>query len=460
MRLRWRTAACSAIVAAAAVVTLPGAAVEAEEPTPTRDEVREAVRELAKPVGEVDSASAASPRGTDGGLSAAALPAGLCYGVTFGDANEGGDSLLDAASYGLGYECENSEWIFDVTTFDSWTAQNLDFLELAFDTTNNWDDGCFGVEYSASLFSDSLGLFGGLFRYNANCDATLISTIDGTKLAGNNVRMEFPGNVLRSVPTLRWQSAITHVSISDPIDLMPDGAGFRTSPGNPCGGRCFYLSNQTTGGPAEHFWVDRQPASQILYGDWNGDGIDSMGYRRMSSYALKNAHAATAPDYSFSYGRSTDVVLVGDWDGDGDDTLAVRRGNTYYLTNATTGGPADITVSYGRPSDVVLVGDWDGNGTDTLAVRRGSTYYLSNSFAGGPADITVAYGRPADIVLVGDWDGDGDATLAVRRNSTYYLKNSFTGGPADITFSYGAPSDITFAGDWDGINGDTLGVRR
>ncbi|MGO1740005.1 MAG: sialidase family protein, partial [Actinomycetaceae bacterium] len=64
-------------------------------------------------------------------------------------------------------------------------------------------------------------------------------------------------------------------------------------------------------------------------------------------------------DHEFSYGRPGDQVLVGDWDGDGDDTLAVRRGNAYYLTNSLYGGDADVELTYGRASDTVLVGDWD-----------------------------------------------------------------------------------------------------
>jgi len=228
----------------------------------------------------------------------------------------------------------------------------------------------------------------------------------------------------------------------------------------PCGGRCFFLTNSLGGGTAEIVFRDAQPADQILIGDWNADGVDSLGFRKGNTYALKNTLGATAPDLTFAYGRASDAVLVGDWNGDGVDTLAVRRGSTYYLKDAFGGGAADVTVTYGRSNDVVLVGDWNGDGVDTLAVRRGSTYYLKNSFTGGAADVTVTYGRADDVVLVGDWNADNLDTLAVRRARTYYLKNSFTGGSADMTFNYGTATDITFVGDWNADNLDTLGVRR
>ena len=71
-----------------------------------------------------------------------------------------------------------------------------------------------------------------------------------------------------------------------------------------------------------------------------------------------------------SYGKASDEVLSGDWDGDGRDSLAVRRGNTYYVKNEIAAGEADLVVSYGKADDAVLVGDWDGDGRHTFCVRR------------------------------------------------------------------------------------------
>jgi hypothetical protein len=411
--------------------------------------------------------AAASTEAED--VSAAAVTESLCYSQVFGDPNEADDALLDATSYEMGFDCEGSYFFGATTTVDTWEIEGLYAYEIDIDTNGNLNDGCFGADYivGAGWNPDPGVLVGGLFRTRSCDDWTLAGEVGvgrPTGNPGNQIAIGFPGALFRNTATMRWQQWITHWDANDPLDYMPDGyldaGNYRSTPGNPCGGRCFYLTNGTTGGPAEVVFRDTQPASEILVGDWDGDGVDSFGFRSGSSYAFKNSHAPTPPDMTVSYGRAGDVVLVGDWDGDGDDTLAVRRGNTYYIKNSFTGGPADITVAYGRPSDVVLVGDWNGDGTDTLAVRRGSTYYIKNSFSGGAADITVGYGRATDIVLVGDWNGDGTDTLAVRRGNTYYLKNSFTGGAADITFAYGTATDITFVGDWNGDGLDTLGVRR
>lgn len=133
-----------------------------------------------------------------------------------------------------------------------------------------------------------------------------------------------------------------------------------------------------------------------------------------NAYYLNDQFTTTA-NIQFSFGLATDQVYFGDWDGDGVDTLTVRREAVYYVKNSLEGGPADVEVRYGRPDDVVLTGDWDGDGDDTLAVRRANVYYLANALEGGAADVVVSYGRATDTVLVGDWDADGDDTLGVHR---------------------------------------------
>src|SRR5690606_23645392 len=66
-------------------------------------------------------------------------------------------------------------------------------------------------------------------------------------------------------------------------------------------------------------------------------------------------------DEVFRYGRTGDEVLIGDWDGDGVDTIAVRRGNVIHVSGGHRGGDAARTFTYGRPGDTLLVGDWDGD---------------------------------------------------------------------------------------------------
>ena len=190
---------------------------------------------------------------------------------------------------------------------------------------------------------------------------------------------------------------------------------------------------------------------RVYTGDFDGDGRDTVVYRRRATYALGRCYQV--------FGRVNDEAFVGDWDGNGTDTLAVRRGNTIMLNNTPCSGRADRAITYGRAGDVVLVGDWDGDGKDSFAVRRGRVFYVKNRLT-GPPEFTLAYGRASDTVLVGDWDGDGRDTFAVRRGNAYYVRNVLSAGPAQFTASYGRSSYASVVGDWNGDGKDSLGVRR
>ncbi|PYG01817.1 Fn3-like domain-containing protein [Georgenia satyanarayanai] len=221
----------------------------------------------------------------------------------------------------------------------------------------------------------------------------------------------------------------------------------------------FYLNDGWDGEP-EHVFQYGRHTDEVLIGDWDGDGTDTITVRRENRFHVNNAPRGGDADRVFTYGRPGDVVLVGDWDGEGTDTLAVRRGSTYHVKNSLRGGEPDHVITYGRVDDAVMVGDWDGDGTDTFAVRRGSTYHVKNSMRGGDADRTFTYGREADVTLAGDWDANGTDTFAVRRGNAYFVKNSLAGGDADFSVRFGRESDEVLVGDWNGDGRDTLGVRR
>ena len=259
--------------------------------------------------------------------------------------------------------------------------------------------------------------------------------------------------------TLEMVAAPSGTTIEVPVTVTTTQPTPQPQPG-PQPQYGFFLTNGWEGGAADHAFMYGRWTDEVLIGDWDGDGTDSITVRRGATFHVNNRPAGGPAQSVFTYGRPGDVVLVGDWDGDGTDTLAVRRGNVYHVKNSLTGGKADVELVYGRPSDDVLVGDWDGNGSDTFAVRRGAEYHVKNSLTGGKADTVLVYGQATDEVYAGDWDGDGEDTLAVRRGIVFHVKNSLTGGPADTVMAYGRLGDEVHVGDWDGDGEDTIGLRR
>ncbi|MCC8081986.1 MAG: N-acetylmuramoyl-L-alanine amidase [Lachnospiraceae bacterium] len=225
-------------------------------------------------------------------------------------------------------------------------------------------------------------------------------------------------------------------------------------------GCTYYFKNSISSGSADFIVFYGRSTDEVLVGDWDGDGVDTLCVRRGNAYYFSNSLSSGDADKVIYYGRDTDEVLVGDWNGDGVDTLCVRRGDIYYIMNSISSGDADIVIHYGRDMDEVLIGDWNGDSVDTLCVRRGNAYYISNSLRSGDADEIIYYGRDTDEVLVGDWDGDSVDTFCVRRDNIYYFKNSIAGGFADMVTAYGRSADEVLIGDWDGDGVDTLCVRR
>ncbi|MGC5022551.1 FG-GAP repeat domain-containing protein, partial [Micromonospora sp. DT47] len=75
-----------------------------------------------------------------------------------------------------------------------------------------------------------------------------------------------------------------------------------------------------------------------ISGDWNGDGVDTVGVFRPSNstFYLRDTNSGVATSvFKFGHGPSGDIPVAGDWNNDGKDTVGVfRPGNsTWYLTN-------------------------------------------------------------------------------------------------------------------------------
>ncbi len=216
-----------------------------------------------------------------------------------------------------------------------------------------------------------------------------------------------------------------------------------------------YLRNSNSTGYADVQINYGLAGDYPVVGDWDGDGVDTIGIYRNGVFYLRNSNTIGFADIVFSFGSPGDQPIAGDWDEDGVDTIGVyRRSNgTFFLRNSNSAGAPSVSFVLGNPGDVGIAGDWNGDGKDTTGVFRPSNgaLYLKNTNATGFADIQINYGLPGDRPVTGDWNDDGIDTIGIYRNGTFYLRNSNTIGFADLVFYLGNSSDMPIAGNWDGL---------
>jgi hypothetical protein len=203
-----------------------------------------------------------------------------------------------------------------------------------------------------------------------------------------------------------------------------------------------------------------------LIGDWDGDGVATVGLylRDNALFHLAGANEPGEAKETFFFGVPRQLPVVGDWDGDGEDTIGVYvpENGTFHLSNVNAAGDAPISVSFGAPNLTPLAGDWDGDGKDTVGVYvpEAGTFFLTNANTAGEASISVTLGAPNLRPLAGDWDGDGKDSVGVYASDAgmFYLTNRNVTGVVDMAFSYGPPNRAPLAGDWDGDGKDSVGV--
>jgi hypothetical protein len=125
-------------------------------------------------------------------------------------------------------------------------------------------------------------------------------------------------------------------------------------------------------------------------------------------------------DHVFEYGQKGDVAVVGDWNGDGIYTVGIFRNGTWYLDMDGDGrwSDGDVVAEYGQEGDLPVVGDWTGDGITKLGVYRNGKFYLdtNNNRKLDATDKVFELGSPGDKPVVGDWTGDGIDKVGVYQD--------------------------------------------
>ena len=110
-----------------------------------------------------------------------------------------------------------------------------------------------------------------------------------------------------------------------------------------------YLRDSNTQGIADIWFYFGIPGDFPLPGDFSGDGRDTISIYRPSEQRFhminrlgSNGGGLGSADYSFTYGSPGSVALSGDWDGNGVDTIGIYRSGNFYLRNSNSTGTHDL----------------------------------------------------------------------------------------------------------------------
>ena len=138
---------------------------------------------------------------------------------------------------------------------------------------------------------------------------------------------------------------------------------------------------------------------------------EATGGRRLLKRTAAGEPRGDVIDHVFRFGLNDDHPLAGDWNGDGIDTIGVFRNGKWHLDSNGDGrwSEGDEVAWFGASGDVPVVGDFNGDGIDELGVYRDGKWLLDTN---GDRKLTshdrvFELGGPGDTPVVGDWNGDG-----------------------------------------------------
>jgi hypothetical protein len=221
-------------------------------------------------------------------------------------------------------------------------------------------------------------------------------------------------------------------------------------------GGTWWLRSQLSSGPSSSFTFGL-PGDRPVMGDWNGDGIRTVGvYRSFSTFGrfyLRNSNSSGS-SWSFNFGLPGDEPVVGDWNGDGREEVGLVRARSKFPSqwferaSTSTRATAYKTFTFGIIADRPVVGDWNDDGIDTPGVARNDgtrlRWFLRDANSSGPSR-SLLYGLAFDRPVVGDWNGDGRDGLGVVRSTSgitfakfWYLRNTVNTPSTVTSFRFGA----------------------
>jgi len=249
-------------------------------------------------------------------------------------------------------------------------------------------------------------------------------------------------------------SVATATPTNTPVPAQPDHIGVYNA-------GLWYLRNTNSSGAADIVVAYGGDGSDFpVVGDWNADGVDTIGVYRGTTgqFILSNSNTSPNADIAFTFGNPGDKPLHGHWTNTlPNDGVGVYRNSNgiLYQKNALSTGFDDFFAIFGNPGDQGVAGDWNNNGFDSIGIYRSAdqTWYLSNNSTPSGitfADISFVWDINVHVPVTGDWDGDGTATVGYFNGSigVFDLHSTNASAGSDNVFAFGPTGGIPVAGRW------------
>ena len=150
-------------------------------------------------------------------------------------------------------------------------------------------------------------------------------------------------------------------------------------------------------------------------------GDSSIRHERLMQRSQRGKPRSDVIDHVFRFGSDFDQPVSGDFNGDGVSTLGIYSNGSWRLDVNGDGvftEEVDSYFEFGRPGDIAVVGDFNGDGLDEVAVVRGSDLIVDSNGNGelDATDRVFEIEGEGSNVVVGDFDGDGIDEAAFYAN--------------------------------------------
>jgi hypothetical protein len=263
------------------------------------------------------------------------------------------------------------------------------------------------------------------------------------------------------VPPWEWDSSCTTTdavsqstySHNSP-GLLPDTTPKGPYPAWPAvvAGSTWQLRNGASSGGASQTFDFGAAGDVPLMGDFSNSGVRTAAMVRNARrgvagadslvWYLRQVEGPGDPDLVIEYGVPGDIPVIGDWDGDGVHTIGVVRGNRWLLRNSNRAGSPDHDFVFGQPGDIPVVGDWDGDGRTGVGMVRGNRWMLRNAIGAGSPNHDFTFGNGNGRPVTGDWNGDGTTGVGWFASGNWSIRNTLSSGSAQASFTFGDPNGM------------------